>query len=242
MIHAHATHWQSWVSIPFGPVLNILAYSYLSIFIYSVCFCSCFHRWNYDWTIKNMIRNSVFITQSFSTAFSPWQFPVSTQALFWGRYFVPGVYLLIFNKYGTCLIKQNQQYPMSALVDLKDRPPKTLLASLPGNLGAGTRCRSSCSHTSYRWLRKRKSNPHCTQTFNENCIKSWTGWNHLQDQTCLLYGHKGSRTGRTLCVPGECIQPDAPWHPRSGREPRPSLLRARASILPSYLQRKITSL
>lgn len=125
---------------------------------------------------------------------------------FWRRrYFVPGVYLLIFNKYSTCLIKQNQQYPMTALVDLKDRPPKTLLASLPGNLGVGTRCRSSCAHTSYRWLRKRKSNPRCTQTFNENCIKSWTGWKNLQDQTCLLYGHEASKAGWILRVPGERV-------------------------------------
>lgn len=101
---------------------------------------------------------------------------------------------------------------MTALDDLKDRPPKALLASLPGNLGVGTRCRSSCSHTSYRWLQKRKSNPHCTQTFNENCIKSRTSWNHLQDQTCLLYGHGDSKTGRILCMLGECLARCAwPW-------------------------------
>ena len=94
---------------------------------------------------------------------------------------------------------------MTALVDLKDRPPKTLLASLPGNLGVGTCCRSSCSHTSYRWLRKRKANPHCTQTLNENWIKSWTGWNHLRDQTCLLYGREDSKTGQILRVPGERV-------------------------------------
>lgn len=127
------------------------------------------------------------------------------RCFFWGRCFGTGVYLLIFDKYSTCLIKKNQQYLMTALVDLKDRPPKTLLASLPGNLGVGTRCIGSCSHTSYRWLQKRKSNPHCTQTFNENCIKSWTGWNNLQDQTCLLYRHEDSKSGWILCVLCECV-------------------------------------
>lgn len=131
---------------------------------------------------------------------------------FRGRYFVPGVYLLIFNKHSTCLIKQNRQYPMTALVDLKDRPPKTLLASLPGNLGVGTRCRSSCAHMSYRWLWKRKSNPLCTQTFNENCIKPCTGWKRLQDQTRLLYGHEDPKTGRIPRAPGECVARCArPW-------------------------------
>lgn len=94
---------------------------------------------------------------------------------------------------------------MTALADLKDRPPKTSLASLPGNRGVGTCCRSSCSHTSYRWLQKRKSNPRCTQTFNENCIKSWHRWNHLQDQTCLWCGHKDSKTSWILHVPRERV-------------------------------------
>lgn len=167
---------------------------------------------------------------------------------FWGRHFVPGAYLLIFNKYSTCLIKQNQQYPMTASVDLKDRPPKTLLASLPGNRGVGTRCRSSCSHTSYRWLRKRKSNPHCTQTFNENWIKSLNRLKLSPGPDLPFVRTRRLKDRLGSCVRQVSASPDVPVarcaQPRvaGDRELRPSFPRATPSISPSYLHIKISSI